>query len=83
MIWVAAAVVVAAVLLAGVDRHLRFRPRRTVIVTCKSGQAWRGVLCGVDRRMVVLRAAEHLDTAETADGEVLIHRADIEFIQRP
>lgn len=79
---IALAIVAAALILVGYDRLLRLRQRRTVIVTCKSGQSWRGVITGIDRRMVVLRNAEQLGTGP-ADGEVLIHRADIEFIQRP
>lgn len=63
----------------------RRRYRQTVIVTCKSGRAWRGVLFEADRRTVVLRNAEIVDgqSPVVVDGEVLLQRADIEFMQRP
>lgn len=66
-----------------------FRPYpelRTVIVNLKSGTAFRGVVWRRRGPFVVLRKAELLRQAERSpatslDGEVLVQRADIDFIQ--
>lgn len=69
------------------QRCLRGRYRSTVIVTLKSGAAFRGVLFDSDGGTVVLRNAEHVDAGASAlvavDGEVLVFRSEIEFLQRP
>lgn len=81
----AGVLVAAAVLFAAHYEHvIRQRHRRQVIVTCKSGTSWRGTLAETDRTMVVLRNTENLVGTDTVnvDGEVLLHRADIEFLQR-
>lgn len=77
--------IAAAVLVATSERVLRGRHRRKVIITCKDGGSWRGVLWQSDRRMVVLRNTDRLSSSDgsvAVDGEVLLHRADIEFLQR-
>lgn len=62
---------------------LRFK--QSVIVTCKSGRAWRGVLYESDEHTLVLRNAEMIDgqSPMAVDGEVLLSRGDVEFLQRP
>ena len=70
------------------DRLLRRRARETVVVTLKSGLAFRGVLFDVDDRSFVLRNAEALEQGVNGshvpvDGEVVMARSDVEFWQRP
>lgn len=72
----------------GRDRLLRRRARQTVVVTLKSGLAFRGVLFDVDGRSLVLRNAEALEQGLNGshvpvDGEVVMARSDVEFWQRP
>lgn len=58
----------------------------TVVVTLKSGTAFRGVLYAEDSGAVVLCNAEQL-TADgatpRADGEIIILREDVDYVQRP
>lgn len=73
---------------SGRDRLMRDRLRDTVVVTLKSGASFRGVLFEVDDRTVVLRNAEAFHTGDTGartavDGELVLARRDVEFIQRP
>jgi small nuclear ribonucleoprotein (snRNP)-like protein len=86
--------IVAIVLVAGVvacwwstDRVLRARRTRRVVVELKSGETFQGVLGSVDARTVVLRNVSALNgptTVPTAvDGELLIPRGDLKFVQRP
>ena len=72
----------------GHDRLLRRRARQVVVVTLKSGLAFRGVLFDVDGRSFVLRNALALEQGEgrthiPVDGEVVMSRSDVEFWQRP
>lgn len=72
----------------GRDRLLRRRARQVVVVTLKSGLAFRGVLFDVDARSFVLRNAEALEQGQDGthvpvDGEVFMSRSDVEFWQRP
>jgi hypothetical protein len=64
---------------------LRRRSRRVVVVTCKTGESFRGVLGDHDRRCLVLRQASVLsgDTPVPADGEIVILAADVGFLQFP
>jgi hypothetical protein len=58
--------------------------RRSVIVSSKSGNDFRGVLWRQEGRYLVLRNAELLRTREAplpVDGEVVIPRENVEFIQ--
>lgn len=60
--------------------------RRLVIVNLKSGRAFRGILWKQAGPLLVLRNAEMLEPNRTpvpADGEVIIERAEVEFIQIP
>lgn len=67
-------------------RHLfRQRLRKQVIATLKDGQAFAGILFDVDKELLVLRRAEALgpDGRTPVDGEVLILREEVSFLQVP
>lgn len=68
-------------------RHLfRQRLRKSVIVTLQNGAAFAGVLYDVDPEIIVLRNSASVgDHGERVpvDGEVLLHRNEIAFIQLP
>lgn len=74
---------------ASVGPVLRQRVRRKVVVTTKSGASWRGVLVEADRACVVLRGTEYVGgsdgqaTVVPVDGELLILRPDIDYMQLP
>jgi len=56
--------------------------RRQVIVNTKTGRAFRGVLWRAGLRYMVLRQAEMLGGEPVAlDGEVLIARGNVDFVQ--
>ena len=90
----AAAICLLAAVLLGValahfltmDRVLRSRTKRRVLVTTRDGAWFAGVLAEHDRRSVVVvnatTEAENGDTAKV-DGEVLILTEDIAHIQFP
>lgn len=69
------------------DRLLRNRLREEVVVTMLDGSAWRGVLYAVDDRSVVIRAAESLGAEAGSrgpvDGELILSRSRIDYMQRP
>jgi small nuclear ribonucleoprotein (snRNP)-like protein len=57
-----------------------------VVVTLKSGTTFGGVLYVEDAGAVVLAKAEHIKrdgTKVPADGEIVVLRGDVDFIQRP
>lgn len=67
---------------------LRLRIRRRCIVTLKTGDAFSGVLYDADSEALVLREAEALGAGErrtnlVVDGEVLILRGDVSYVQLP
>lgn len=70
-------------------RHiLRQHLRHKVIVNLKDGQAFSGVLFAADGDALLLRNTTGLGMAERGenipvDGEVLILRADVAFVQIP
>lgn len=69
-------------------RHLfRQRLRKQVIATLKDGQAFAGILFDVDKELLVLRRAEALGPGDgertPVDGEVLILREELSFLQVP
>lgn len=69
-------------------RLLRQRRRRRCLVTLKDGSAFSGVLFEVDSEAVVLRDAAQLDAGPKrepvgVDGELLILRPDVAFLQIP
>ena len=86
----AVGVVVAALLVVRVDRDRLLRERlcAKVVVTLKSGSAFSGVLFMVDDRAVILRDTQALGAAlngdhVAVDGELVLFRTDIDFLQRP
>lgn len=68
-------------------RLLRARLRRRVLVTCKSGVSFAGVLFEADDRSLLLRDAVMLAVPERGevrvDGEVLVLREDVAYLQIP
>lgn len=81
-----AAIVLSAALLAFADhpRLLRARAKRTVVVTLKSGATFRGVLFESDANVLVLKGTEALgDTVVPVDGELIVYRDDVDYIQAP
>lgn len=70
-------------------RIIREHIRRKVIVTLKTGEGFGGVLFSADSEAIVVRDAVLLDatstdrTAQPVDGELLVLRADISYLQFP
>lgn len=86
----AVGLVVAALVVVGPgrDRLLRERLCDKVVVTLKSGSAFSGVLFKVDDRAVILRDTQALGAGlngdhVAVDGELVLFRTDIDFLQRP
>lgn len=64
------------------------RCRSRVVVTLKTGEAFSGVLVETDHQALALRDAQALGVGEdrshvTVDGEVVVLRPDVLFIQLP
>jgi small nuclear ribonucleoprotein (snRNP)-like protein len=71
-----------------VKKLLRLRLRRRCIVTLKTGDSFSGVLYDADAEAIVLREAEAVGMGEkrtnlVVDGEVLILRDDVAYVQLP
>lgn len=69
-------------------RLLRKRLRKRVIATMKDGTAFAGVLYESDAEAIVLRNAELLEAGPKrepvpVDGEILILRADLSYLNLP
>lgn len=70
-------------------RLIREHTRRKVIVTLKTGEGFGGVLFSADSEAVILREAVLLDAGGTdrvptpIDGELLVLRPDIAYLQFP
>lgn len=67
---------------------IRLHVRRRCIVTLKTGDSFAGVLFDADAEALILREAEALGAGErrtnlVVDGEVLILRADVAYVQFP
>lgn len=58
--------------------------RETVVIHTGTGASLRGVVVGVYRDCVVLQHARYLtsDTTEDVDGEVVIPRGNVAWMQR-
>lgn len=68
------------------DRLLRSRLRDVFVVRMHDGSTWRGLLYATDEKTVALREVEALtrDAAGTpVDGELLLPRDQIAYMQRP
>jgi hypothetical protein len=72
-------------LFARPDRILRALVRQRFLLTTHQGQTWDGVVMEVDERSIVLREASTVSVGGekvAADGEVLIPRGDVAYMQR-
>ena len=70
------------------SRVLNTRLRERVIVTCKTGESFAGVLFSHDNKALVLRQTEALGVGENGtnvpvDGELIVLLADVAYLQRP
>lgn len=67
------------------DRLVRRRVRKKLVVTLKTGETVGGVLVDADRWSFVLRQASMLggDGAVPVDGELIVSRADVAYVQKP
>jgi ABC-type Fe3+-siderophore transport system permease subunit len=86
----AAGLIIAALLIVGAarDRLLRERMCDKVVATLKTGAAFSGVLFKVDGQALILRDTQALGAGPggdhlAVDGELILFRADIEYLQRP
>lgn len=78
---------VAVAVWRSTDALLRARSHSPVVLETKSGETFRGVLAACDARTVVLRNVEVVGAGSSAntvvDGELLVPRTDVKFLQRP
>jgi small nuclear ribonucleoprotein (snRNP)-like protein len=67
------------------DIVVRRQVRHRCVVTMKDGQAFTGVLWSADLRCLVLRETQMLQPGDVVavDGEVLLARSDVAYIQLP
>lgn len=70
------------------SRILTARFRERVLVNCKSGAVWDGVLYSCDKTALVLRSVSAVGEGENRsnlpmDGEVILLLSEVDFIQRP
>lgn len=83
----AIAFVVVAVLVAlrrpSPERVTQSHVRRRCLVTLKDGRSFFGVLWDADERVMVLREATVAETNDAVDGELLLQRSDVAFMQLP
>lgn len=81
----AGAVAVVTVVLIAQHAGVRGRTRRRCLVTCKDGRSFVGVLWQAPAECLVLRQASELgdDGPVTIDGEVIVLRPDVSFVQFP
>lgn len=66
-------------------RYIDGMERESVVVHTKTGSSISGVLISVHRDCVVLRHAKLLSASGSVviDGEAIVPRAEVEWIQRP
>lgn len=83
---VAVALLVSTGMLVFADhpRVLRARAKKVVVVTLRSGATFRGVLVESDAEALVLKRTEALgDGTVPVDGELIVLRTEVDFIQAP
>lgn len=85
---VAVAAIAGTLYATGRRGLLASRVRRRVIVTLKTGDAFSGLLYAADRDVIVLREAQALSYGPRSEhlpveGEALILRSDVAYIQLP
>lgn len=67
------------------DRIVKGLIRTKFLVTTKRGETWHGVLLDADPTTLLLADAALVagdGTRTTADGQILIQRADVSYLQR-
>lgn len=67
------------------DRIVRGHLRYRLVITTHDGATWDGIVMDVDDRMIVLReaiAVQKDGNRVPADGEVLLPREDVAYMQR-
>lgn len=81
------AAAVTAWWLRSTDLLIRRTERSKVVVELKSGETFTGLLAATDAKTITLRSASSLGPDGTRsvsiDGELLIPRGDVKFLQRP
>lgn len=67
------------------DRLVRRRVRKRLLVTLKTGETIGGVLVDADRSSFVFAQASMVggDEAVPVDGELIVARSDVAYIQKP
>lgn len=66
------------------DRLIRDRRTARVVIELHSGETFRGVLTACDARSLTLGAATQVAATEIpVDGDLLLPRGDVKFVQRP
>ncbi len=71
------------------DRIIRGHVRKTVVVTLKTGEGFHGVLFDADRDALVLRNTVQVEVNgsdrihKAVDGELVVLRADVSYMQYP
>lgn len=86
LVILAVAVIVAALIRAAMTfpRLLQARTSRRVLVTLKSGTTFGGVLTQADSHVLVLKGSELVgDGAVPVDGELVVMRGDVDYMQVP
>jgi hypothetical protein len=65
------------------DRIIRGHLRHRLIISMRDGLTWDALVMDADDRLLILREASVVRGEERlpADGEVLIHRADVAYMQ--
>lgn len=67
------------------NKVLKQRVMRSLIVTLKGGSSFRGLLFAHDKEAIVLRNVEHLvpgaDKPTPVDGELVVLAADVLYMQ--
>lgn len=72
--------------MARADRLVKATLRRKLLITTKDGHTWRAVLMDADANTLSLLEVEHIasdGTATKADGQVLLPRGDVAYMQIP
>lgn len=67
---------------------LASRYRESVLVSCKDGATFSGVLYASDDKTLVLRSSEAVGVGDNStnlplDGEIIVLLADVSYLQRP
>jgi hypothetical protein len=69
--------------LATRDRLVASLYLERVVVTLHSGEGFTGLLADQDAESLLLRSAQALPAGRDVDGELLIPRRDVHYLQKP